>query len=149
MGTPTSRRSAAALIAEPVTTTSALRQRWAELLAPPVFSDRSLWLMWLDAAGCALPLVVPIDDLPRRFDAVAGRGLVQLATTVRDEQAGAGGHVAFALCRPGRPSTTGSDEEWADGLRRVAPAGGLESWSLHLAAGGSVLAMVQPPWPAR
>ena len=145
MGTPTSSRPSSA---EPVTTAAALQQRWAEVLAPPVFTARSLWLTWLDDAGVAVPLVVPIDELPRRFDAVAARGVVQLARTVLDEQAG-GGHVALALCRPGRLPANHGDQEWADGLGRAAAAGGLNSWSLHLAAGGSVQAMVAPPWPAR
>jgi hypothetical protein len=148
MGSPTARRSADTLVAEPVTTARQLHQRWSELLEPPVFGARSLWLMWLHADGRGLPLIVPIDELPRRFDAVAARGLVQLATTIRDEQTDGGGHVALALCRPGHATVTGSDRAWADGLGRAAVDGDLGSWSLHLAAGGAVLAVIEPPWPA-
>lgn len=132
----------------PVTTQRALRRRWAAVLAPPVFAARSLWIMWLRADGTTLPTLVPIDELPRRFDAVATHGLVELAGTVADEHGGGDGHVAFALCRPGHPTCTGSDQEWADGLRRAATRAGLRSWSLHLAAGGAVLPLVPPPWPA-
>jgi hypothetical protein len=148
MGTPTARRSADTLLAEPVTTSRDLHQRWREVLEPPVFAARSLWLMWLHADGRALPLIVPVDELPRRFDAVAARGLVELATTIRDEQTTSSGHVALALCRPGQATVTGSDREWADGLGRAAADGGLDSWSLHLAAGGFVAPLVAPPWPA-
>jgi hypothetical protein len=148
MGSPTSRRSAAVLVAEPVATARELHERWGEVLEPPVFAARSLWLMWLDADGRGLPLIVPIDELPRRFDAVAARGLVQLATTIRDEQTAGGGHVALALCRPGHATVTSSDREWADGLGRAAADGDLGSWSLHLAAGGTVVPVVEPPWPA-
>ena len=131
----------------PVTTQRALRQRWADVLAPPVFSARSLWIMWLRPDGSALPTLVPIDELPRRFDAAAARGLVDLAATISEEHSGGNGHVAFALCRPGHPASTAGDQEWAAGLHRAAARAGLRSWSLHLAAGGAVVSLVEPPWP--
>ena len=131
----------------PVTTRRALRQRWADVLAPPCFSARSLWLMWLRPDGSALPTLVPIDELSHRFDAAAARGVVELAATVSEEHSGGNGHVAFALCRPGHPASTAGDQEWAAGLHRAAARAGLGSWSLHLAAGGAVVALVDPPWP--
>lgn len=132
----------------PVATPRALRRRWADVLEPPFFSSRSLWVMWLQADGTAVPLVAPIDDLPRRLDAVVARGVLDLATTVRTEQTTDAGHVAFALCRPGHATCTGSDQEWADGLARAAERTGLADWSLHLAAGGAVVPLVAPPWPS-
>jgi hypothetical protein len=131
----------------PVTTQRALRDRWADVLAPPVFGARSLWIMWLRPDGSALPTLVPIDELPRRFDTGAARGLVELAATISDDHSSGEGHVAFALCRPGHPVSTANDQGWAAGLHRAADRAGLRSWSLHLAAGGGVVSLVQPPWP--
>lgn len=132
----------------PVTTPQALCRRWAALLEPPVFAARSLWIMWLHEDGSTLPLVVPVDDLPPQFDEGDARGVLELATMVRDEQAGGTGHVAFALCRPGHATCTPGDQEWSDGLSRAASGAGLDSWSLHLAAGGTVVPLVAPPWPS-
>jgi hypothetical protein len=135
------------LAGAPVTTRRGLRRHWAAVLEPPVFAARSMWIMWLRADGSTLPTLVPIDELPRQFDAVATSGLVELALTISEEHGGGQGHVAFALCRPGHPICTGGDQEWADGLQRAATRAGLHSWSLHLAAGGAVVPVVHPPWP--
>jgi hypothetical protein len=132
----------------PVTTPSALRRRWTDLLEPPVFGARSLWLMWLQADGTALPLMVPIDELPRRPDADTTDRIMDLAGTVHDEGTAGGGHVAAALCRPGHATCTEADQQWAEALGRSATRSGLTDWSLHLAAGGDVLPLVPPPWPA-
>jgi hypothetical protein len=131
----------------PVTTQRGLRERWADVLAPPVFSARSLWIMWLRPDGTALPTLVPIDELPHRFDPGSARSLVELAATISEEHSGGDGHVAFALCRPGHPASTPGDQEWAAGLHRAAARADLRSWSLHLAAGGAVVTLVEPPWP--
>jgi hypothetical protein len=132
----------------PVTTPRALRHRWAEVLDPPSAGTRSLWLMWLRADGTALPLVVPIDQLPRDADPDTLARLVEVAAGLRDEHTGGAGHVAAALCRPGHATCTATDRGWADELGRAATAAGLTDWSLHLAAGGEVVPLVAPPWPA-
>jgi hypothetical protein len=104
--------------------------------------------MWLRADGTALPLVVPIDDLPRPFDRDTADGLVDVAGAFRDEHTAGIGHVAMALCRPGHATCSALDRQWADGLARAATAAALPDWSLHLAAGGAVVPLVAPPWPA-
>ena len=40
----------------PVRSAAELTQRWADLLDPPVFAARSLWLSWLYEDGTALPV---------------------------------------------------------------------------------------------
>ncbi|SDY49388.1 hypothetical protein SAMN05661080_03642 [Modestobacter sp. DSM 44400] len=102
--------------------------------------------MWLGADGTSLPLLVPIDDLPRPFDRGTADGLVGMAGAVRDEHTAGIGHVAMALCRPGHATCTAADRGWADGL--AAAAAGLVDWSLHLAAGGAVVPLAAPPWPS-
>ena len=131
----------------PVTTAGALRHRWAQLLEPPYFGARSLRLLWLHADGTALPLVVPIDDLPRPFARDTADGLIGLAGALREAGTAGTGHVAMALCRPGHATCTALDRQWADGLGHAAAAVGLADWSLHLAAGGMVVPLVDPPWP--
>lgn len=130
----------------PVRTPAELTRRWADLLAPPTFADRSLWLAWVDADGRMPPLVVPVDDVPPEPDPRLVEGLLVLHDTVVDERLGDGGHLALALCRPGRPSPTGDDQRWADGLRATLGARVAGTWSLHLAAGGRVTPLVDPPW---
>ena len=54
-------------------------------------------------------------------------------------------HLAMALCRPGPPAVLPDDAVWAEGLREKVGAHVDGTWSLHLAAGGSVLPIVNPP----
>ena len=56
------------------------------------------------------------------------------------------GHLAMALCRPGRPEITEDDDGWAEALREVLDDGQIDgTWSLHLAAAGRVV----PWWTCR
>jgi hypothetical protein len=117
----------------PVRTPKQLTRRWTDLLEPPVFGARSLWLAWLDD-------VPPVPDRPM-LD-----GLLHLHAAVVEQRLGEGGHLALALCRPGTARPTAGDERWADALRSLLTARIAESWSLHLAAGGEVTPLVDPPW---
>jgi hypothetical protein len=124
----------------PVRTTEELTRRWEQLLDPPVFGARSLWLMWLDTDGLMLPVVVPVDDVPSVPDRGMLSGLLQLHDAVTAEHLDGDGHLAMALCRPGRPAITADDDEWAEALRDRLDDGQIDAgWSLHLAAGGSVV----------
>jgi len=130
----------------PIRSAQELTERWAAVLEPPVFSARSLWLMWLDHEGVMLPVVLPVDDIPPVPEGGMLEGLRQLHNGIAEERLGEGGHVAMALCRPGRPRATKDDNAWADGLREALgelPVG--QTWSLHLAAGGSVTPLVELP----
>jgi len=114
------------------------------VLAPPVFGARSLWLAWFDPDGRMLPVVVPVDDLPRLPVHEVLRGLLALHDAVTEQTGCADGHLALALCRPGPSLVTEDDDEWADALREDLDPGVDGSWSLHLAAGGTVLPLVEP-----
>ncbi|MGY2001658.1 hypothetical protein [Blastococcus sp. SYSU DS1024] len=120
-----------------------LSDRWRSVLDSPVFAARSLWLTWFGTDGRQLPVVVPVDDLPLLPDPALLVGLREVHGSVVDDQLGGGGHLALALCRPGEPVITAEDDAWAEGLRSVldddrAPG----TWSLHVAASGSVLPLV-------
>jgi hypothetical protein len=128
----------------PVRSAADLTRRWHTVLAPPVFGARSLWVAWFDPDGLMLPVVVPIDDLPRLPRHETLRGLLALHDAVTEQTACAEGHLALALCRPGPSLVTEDDDEWADALREDLDSGIDGSWSLHLAAGGTVLPLVEP-----
>ena len=130
----------------PIRSAADLTDRWRTLLDPPEFTARSLWLTWLGADGRQLPVVVPVEDVPQRPDPALLVGLREVHGGVLHDQLGATGHLALALCRPGDPAITEDDDAWADALRSVLDdeqTGG--SWSLHVAAGGSVLPLVDLP----
>jgi hypothetical protein len=126
----------------PVRSAVELTARWSDLLDPQVFAARSLWLAWLPPDGLMLPVVVPVDDLPARPDAGLTDSLRTLHEGVSD---GARLHLAMALCRPGEPAARYDDVAWAEALRTGVGDRIDGSWSLHLAAAGTVTPMVAPP----
>jgi hypothetical protein len=131
------------LLQTPVRSAVELTARWSDLLEPPVFGARSLWLAWLRTDGLMLPIVTPIDDIPLRPEAglMPGlRGLHEAVAASEPEPL----HLATALCRPGRPLVSADDAAWAAMLREEIGDRIDGGWSLHLAAGGSVLPMVDP-----
>jgi hypothetical protein len=130
----------------PVRSAAELTSRWMTMLDPPIFGARSLWLAWLDADGQMLPTVIPVDDVPLVADRDMLEGLRRVHVAVAQAHLPRGGYLAMALCRPGRPQVTPDDELWAESLREaldgvpVAPC-----WTLHLAAAGAVLPIVDLP----
>jgi hypothetical protein len=130
----------------PIRSAADLTRRWTALLDPPVFGERSLWLCWLSTDGRMLPVIVPVDDLPPVPAPALLMGLRQVHDSILEEQLGGDGHLAMALCRPGQPGITEDDDEWAEALRATLDDGQIDgSWSLHLAAAGSVLPLVEAP----
>ncbi|SFE54385.1 hypothetical protein [Blastococcus tunisiensis] len=132
----------------PIRSASDLTDRWALLLDPPVFGARSLWLTWFGADGRMLPMVVPVEELPLVPEPAMLMGLREICSSVIEDQLGGHGHLAMALCRPGTPVITEDDDEWAEELRSALDEGRIDgTWSLHLAAGGGVVPLVEaPPW---
>jgi hypothetical protein len=133
----------------PVRSAADLTRRWATVLDPPVFATRDLWLMWLGTDGRSLPLVVPVEDLPPAPDPAALRELLALHETVAEGRPDECAHLATALCRPGHAAVTATDDVWAAALRDTF-AYQPGTWSLHLAAGGRVVPLVDAPaatWP--
>jgi hypothetical protein len=119
-----------------------LTAHWTALLDPPTFGARSLWLMWLQDDGRPLPVIVPVDEIPTLPSHALLSGLLSLHDAIWIEQLDESGHLAMALCRPGEPDITDDDDEWADALHDVLDDQIDGTWSLHLAAGGSVLPLV-------
>jgi hypothetical protein len=127
----------------PVRTAEELTQRWEKLLEPPVFTARSLWLTWLDD-GLMLPVVIPVDDVPAVPDRLLLANVAQVNESIVESHCVGTAHFALALCRPGRVKVSKDDEAWERGLAEAfLTASG--TWSLHLAAGGTVVPMVDLP----
>jgi hypothetical protein len=129
----------------PVRSAAELTDRWAYLLDPPIFGARSLWLMWLQDDGRALPMIVPVDDIPRVPDHAMLAGLLSMHDGISDAHLDGGGHLAMALCRPGRPEITEDDDCWLEALAELLDDALDGNWSLHLAAAGRVHALVDLP----
>ena len=129
----------------PVRSAADLTRRWATLLDPPVFTARSLWLAWLEPDGRMLPIVVPVDELPPLPQGSTLSGLLTLHDAVAEQTGWAEGHLALALCRPGPAGVTEDDAEWADALQAELDDLLDGTWSLHVAAAGSVVPLVVPP----
>jgi len=129
----------------PIRSAEELTAHWTALLDPPTFGTRSLWLMWLRDDGLPLRAILPMDDLPRLPDNGMLFELLGLHEAVADEHLDGGGHLAMALCRPGRPEITSDDDAWVGLLSEVFDDRIEGSWSLHLAAGGRVLPLIDLP----
>ena len=74
----------------------------------------------------------------------AEREISPLAASITEQLTGLG-HLAMALCRPGHTAVTESDDAWVAFLGEVFDDLLEETWSLHLAAGGRVEPLVEPP----
>jgi hypothetical protein len=129
----------------PVRSPVELTGRWSDLLAPPVFGGRSLWLAWMAPDGVLLPLLVPVDDLPRLPEPALVDGLRTAHEAVAEKSGSDDLHLALALCRPGTPEVNRADVAWSEALRTGIGERIGGTWSLHLAAAGTVTPLVDPP----
>jgi len=130
----------------PIRSADDLISRWTALLHPPVFGTRSLWLSWIGTDGRMPPIVIPVDDLPLVPDPALVMNLRLVHDSIVEDQLGGEGHLAMALCRPGEPVMRGDDEAWMQALSSALDDGQIDgTWSLHLAAGGTVTPLVPAP----
>ncbi|WP_091366197.1 hypothetical protein [Geodermatophilus telluris] len=130
----------------PVHSSLALTRRWVDLLRPPSFDGRSLWLAWFAADGRQSPVLVPVEDVPLLPDRQLLAGLLDVHAEVAASLGPDGAHLAMALCRPGEPAVTEDDDGWAVACHEVLDDALDGTWSLHLAAGGRVEPLVDVPW---
>lgn len=126
----------------PIRSAEELTDHWTALLDPPIFGTHALWLMWLRDDGLALPVLLPIEDLPRLPDHALLSGLLAVHDGIAAGHLDGGGHLALALCRPGRPEIIEDDDVWVDALSAVLDDSIDATWSLHLAAGGRVQPLI-------
>jgi hypothetical protein len=102
---------------------------------------RSLWLFFLSGDGIQLPVVVPIDDVPERPDAVTVGNLCDVIAQVLAEAAPTGSAVV-ALTRPGAETINENDRCWFRVLHRYASDRGANIRLLCLATPARVRQLV-------
>src|SRR6476619_7302540 len=116
----------------PVRTQDDLERLWRMLMGPLGFGGRSLWLLVLDSDGRPTPLILQVEDLPRRPQAVDLEGVVRMSEHFLEGPYDAGS-VVFLLSRPGHAGLTPDDAAWARGLHQAVRRAGLPVWPIHRA----------------
>jgi hypothetical protein len=104
-------------------------------MGPWGFSNRTLWLVFLDEDGRTMPVVVPIEEMPALPDEQSIASLRYVVNDlVADREVGT---VPMLLSRPGSSRMRPEDRAWARALRDgLGPE--LCRWPIHLATKGSV-----------
>ena len=92
----------------------------------------SLWLTFLDADDRALPVLVPIDDVPASPDPEIVTNLVDVLHDVLADQA-PGGSAVLMLERPGTDAVSVADGRWFSSLHETAAARGVRLRGVFLA----------------
>ncbi len=115
----------------PVRTQADLWRHWRALMGPLGFTERLLWILFIDADGYVAPTVQQVAELPR----VPEPDMVDsLMWILREVCADLGpGSAALLLSRPGRAGITSDERVWAQRLADVAAVAGVRLWPVHLA----------------
>lgn len=130
----------------PIASAAELSLWWAEALSEHTASGRTLSLFWLDSSGHRLGRVLTLTGAPAQPQREVVGLVRQLRQTIVTEgplyvQA----HTAIALSRPGPSSVGPDDAAWAEALQTAVGEDGMGTWSFHIAAGGWITTMVDPP----
>lgn len=88
------------------------------MVGPERDGPRALWVLFLDDEERALPLVIPISDLPTVVDRAMVTNLAGVLRTLVDENA-RGGCVAFGLVRRTGGDRGTFEAGWSDALREA------------------------------
>lgn len=127
--------------APPVRTDEDVRRRWRSMMGEDGFGRTTLWVVWYDADGRQLPVVMPIDDLPEVLDAALLDNLVMILADPADLGAAS---VALALSRPGPGTVTTADRDRANAILAAVDRArrrnefGPKLWPIQLATANSV-----------
>ena len=115
-----------------IRTPADLHQTWRALMGELGFSDRRLWLLFLDPDGRLLGPLLSIEDLPDGpYDAPAD-DLVAVCREILDGPGG-GGSVAMLTTRPGSDQWHLGDRAWARYLTAGTHRLGGRVWPVHRA----------------
>lgn len=114
-----------------VRTLADLERHWRALMGPLGFSERLLWMQFLEADGTATPVLSQITELPALPDQQLLNNLIEITDRLcRDI---GNGTVAFLLTHPGSAGITAADRTWARALARAAQQLGVAMWPTHTA----------------
>ncbi len=115
----------------PIRTQADLWRHWRAMMGPLGFSERLLWVLFVDSDGRVTPMVEQFSDLPRLPDRPLVDSLMQICARVC---ADCGlDSVAMLLSRPGRAGITSAERTWAQRLTEAAAPAGVRMWPVHLA----------------
>ena len=109
-----------------------LRRTWRALMGRLRFTDRRLWLLFLDHDGGLLGPLLSLDDLP---DGPYGLEVDEVVAVCRDilDGPGGGGSVAMLITRPGADPWHVGDRAWGRYLVAAAQRIGGQVWPVHRA----------------
>ncbi|GAA4857898.1 hypothetical protein [Actinomycetospora straminea] len=105
-----------------------------DAIVGPARQDGCVWLMLVDGDRRQAPVVVPLEDTPRRPDPHLVQGLRDVLAHFADgplDTAGGRGSCLFVLERLGPPGVRADDEEWADALGGAAVDAGLDTLGVY------------------
>jgi len=100
-------------------------------MGPLGFSERLLWMQFLEPDGRMTPVLSQITDLPQVPDAELVDSLMMICRRLCEDLAG--GSVAMLLSRPGPAGITAEERVWARRLTEAAAAAEVALWPVHLA----------------
>jgi hypothetical protein len=109
-----------------------LLQHWRGLMGPLGFSERLLWLLFIDGDRRATTFLTQVERLPELPDLEILRNIMHVAAGVLDSTV-EGGSLALQLSRPGRGQMSEGDRAWARGLTLAAAEIRLPLQPIHLA----------------
>jgi hypothetical protein len=103
----------------PLSTDEEILARIGLILDADARQQRSLVVQFLDAQDRELPVVVPVDGIPRQPDGPTVTNLCWIISQVLDEHA-PGGSVVLTLTRPGSDEIGSEDRGWRDAIASAA-----------------------------
>jgi hypothetical protein len=129
----------------PITSAAELSVWWAEVLSESDADARRLSMMWLDDQGRMLARVLSLDGVPSLPHPTVVRAALQIHGVFAERPEAADCHLAFALSRPGEATIVDEDRAWARALEVAMQEHRAGAWSFHVAAGGWLTPLVEPP----
>ncbi len=115
-----------------IRTPADLTRAWRALMGRLRFSDRRLWLLFLEPDGRLLGPLLSIEDLP---DGPYDLEVDEVVTVCREilDGPGGGGSVAILVSRPGRDAWHVGDRAWGRYLVAATHRIGGQVWPVHRA----------------
>jgi hypothetical protein len=130
---------------EPLRTDTEILGRIGQLIPPEARQWRSLVLFFLDGDARALPVVVPIDDVPEDPEPTVVENLCWILSQVLDQQVlneqVPDASVVIMLTRPGPPDPDSTDLIWRERLAEAAAGRGVSVRLMCLATPRGLVAL--------
>ena len=101
-------------------------------MGPLGFTERVLWLLFIDSDRRATTFLTQVERLPEQPELEALRNVMHVAAQVLCSTV-ADGSLALLLSRPGRGQLTDGDRSWARGLTYAAAEIRVPLHPIHIA----------------